>query len=229
MQKLLLSVAPPLMMVGFLLLCVVVVLVAWESPRGHAPAKTVLIVVLVVGFALYGYSKVTQDITLQRDSTKVINERFFADVLGSTQSTQTVQTTDDVVWMSGSLPQRLKFVTRDSRLVKTLTGISSMFDKNTFVELVARMETFKKQYYMALQQYQKDAVEGGKDLGRRFVRYKAWSDLKVAKQSVEKFLQSLVHQVPASMQPTLFATIDSLSAAMQDGVARLKRMYAYVQ
>ncbi len=208
----------PLTMYGFLLLCMVLVL----TVRGSEAAKVVLIVVAIGGFALYSYTRLQRDASLQKDTTRVINERFFDD------SHNLTQTNDDVVYMSGNLPKRLRYVIRDTHLVKILTGISSMFNKTTFVELVARMEAFKKRYYTALRQYKKD-LASTKETGKRFVRYEAWSDLKVIKKSIDAYMQSLVHQVPVNMQPKLFSTIDKVSGVMKDGIARLKRMYAYAQ
>jgi hypothetical protein len=213
----------PLSLLAFLVTTVVVVL---SSGTSEAAARYVFVVSMVLGFVVYGFWNIRKDVALQKDSTRVINENFFADVLAEGKS-RAIQIVDDNLLVSGSLPSKLVYVIRDSKLVQVLTSLSSVLERNTFVELVGRMESFKRQYYKTLERYYDEVKK--RVNATSFMRHDATADLQSIKQSILKYVHSLVHQLPPEKQERLFGIIDDLSTLMNDAITRLKRVYAYTQ
>lgn len=195
---------------GFLVLCVASVLLSRDT--ADAVSIWVFVVTAVVALGVYAFWNIRKEAALEKDSTRVINENFFEDLTSDNQ----IQ--DSHVWMSGAFPKKLVYVVRDSELVKTLTSLSSLMERRVFVELVGRMEIFKRHYY--------DALRSVKESKKPMLLHALVADLQAVKKSIVNYMQSLVHQIPTDKQDKLFAIIDELSMLMKEAITRIKRMYA---
>lgn len=183
----------------------------------ESAAKWIFVAMAVTSFAAYALWNIRRDEASTLDNARVINGGFFEDVKNENRQIQ-----DDTLWLSGYLPDRLVYVIRDSKLVQVLTSVSSLLERRTFIELVARLEAFKKHYYAALEKHF-DSIQSSDIL---IPLYDVAADLRAMKNSILRFMHSLVHQIPPEKQAKLFEIIDEISASMQDAIKRLKKVYA---